>query len=222
MAQETCLHEGVRLCAAGQGSSGTAGAPTGGIRLSFSIPHDIKPLWDEALSRFLAYHGSETTTFDGAVDGTMSDIYRQNATYKEIVPPFLEALLDHFLITWLTLTGKERHHRVLVRDGFRCQVPGCTSRRNLHVHHVVFRSHGGGNEDSNCLTLCMAHHLKGAHEGHITIEGEAPDGLTFRLGVERGREPFAVWKDGERITHRVEERLCLPAPSRGAPKPQGR
>jgi hypothetical protein len=126
--KESCLHKKVRMCAAGQGSNGTAGALTGGIRLSFSLPHDMKPLWDEALSRFLAVHGSTIIPFEGAVDGTMSSMCRQNATYKEIVPPFLEMLLDHFLITWLTLTKKERHHRVLVRDGFRCAIPACPRR----------------------------------------------------------------------------------------------
>jgi hypothetical protein len=159
----------------------------------------MKPLWDEALSRFLTDRGSTITALEGAVDGTMSSMYRQNATYEEIVPPFLEMLLDHFLITWLTLTKKERHHRVLVRDGFRCTIPGCSSRRNLHVHHVVFRSHGGSDEDRNLTTLCLAHHVKGVHEGHITIEGEAPDRLTIQLGVERGEKPFAVWHRGERI-----------------------
>jgi hypothetical protein len=64
---------------------------------------------------------------------------------------------------------------------------------------VIFRSHGGGDEEKNCLTLCSSHHLKGVHEGHITIEGEAPDGLTIRLGVERREKPFAVWHHGERI-----------------------
>ncbi len=199
-AQESCLHEGVRVCAAGQEGSGRAGAPAGApIRLSFSLPHDMKPLWDEALSRFLAAHGSTISAFEGAVDGTMS-CNRQNAAYQEIVPPFLEMLLDHFLITWLTLTKKERHHRVLVRDGFRCTIPGCSSRRNLHVHHVVFRSHGGSDEDRNLTTLCLAHHVKGVHEGHITIVGTAPDRLTIQLGVERGEKPFAVWHRGERIT----------------------
>jgi hypothetical protein len=202
---ESCLHEGVRLCAAGQEGTRTAGSlesgagPAGGIRVSFTLPHDIQPLWDEALSRFLAAQSGGVSALEGALDGAMSGVYRQNGTYQEIVLPFLEALLDHFLITWLTLTVKERHHRVLARDGFRCQVPGCSSRRNLHVHHIVFRSHGGSDDEQNCLTICMGHHLKGVHEGHLTIEGEAPDRLTFRLGVERGREPFAVWHRGERI-----------------------
>jgi hypothetical protein len=120
-------------------------------------------------------------------------------TEENVLSCFLEILVDHFLDTWLTLTKKERHHRVLIRDGFRCQVPGCSSRRNLHVHHVIFRSHGGGNEDQNLVSLCLGHHLHGVHDGHITITGEAPDRLTIELGVERGKEPFAVWTCGERV-----------------------
>jgi hypothetical protein len=168
--------------------------------VSFSLPHDIKPLWDEALSRFLTNQGSTITAFEGADDGTVSCMNRQNGSYKKIVPPFLEMLLDHFLITWLSLTNKERHHRVLVRDGFRCTIPGCSSRRNLHVHHLVFRSHGGSDEDWNLTTLCLGHHVKGVHEGHITVEGTAPDGLTIQLGVKKGEKPFALWHRAERIT----------------------
>ncbi len=143
--------------------------------------------------------GRASIPAERAVHGEMSDFCRGKVTYREIVPEFMEMLLDHFLITWLTLTEKERHHRVLVRDGFRCTIPGCSSRRNLHVHHIIFRSRGGGNEDRNLTTLCLGHHLHGVHDGHIIITGEAPDRLTIRLGVERGREPFAVWHCGERI-----------------------
>jgi hypothetical protein len=50
----------------------------------------------------------------------------------------LEAMFDHCIDTWYCPTPRE--HRVFARDGFRCTVPGCTSQRNLHAHHVLFRS----------------------------------------------------------------------------------
>ncbi|HSN28384.1 MAG TPA: HNH endonuclease signature motif containing protein, partial [Kofleriaceae bacterium] len=54
------------------------------------------------------------------------------------------------------------------RDGYRCTVPGCRSTRFLHVHHIVWRSHGGGHEMENLTTLCGGHH--GAlHRGELTI-----------------------------------------------------
>ena len=36
-----------------------------------------------------------------------------------------------------------REDRIYARDGWRCQAPGCSSRRNLEAHHVVHRARGG-------------------------------------------------------------------------------
>ena len=33
--------------------------------------------------------------------------------------------------------------------------------RNLHEHHIVFRSAGGSGELENRVTLCAVHHLRG-------------------------------------------------------------
>jgi hypothetical protein len=48
--------------------------------------------------------------------------------------------------------------QVLERDGWRCQV--CGSMQNLQVHHLRFRSHSGGDEEQNLITLCA---LAGIH-----------------------------------------------------------
>ncbi len=65
-------------------------------------------------------------------------------------------MIDSFLHTWDTSSDTKwrRDHRIFVRDGWRCRVPGCSSRRNMQVHHVIYRSHGGGNEDDNLAVLC--------------------------------------------------------------------
>jgi hypothetical protein len=81
---------------------------------------------------------------------------------------------------------------VMRRDGERCQVPGCRSALFLEVHHIVHREHGGTNDPSNLLVLCGGHHDR-HHEGHITIGGHAPDGLTFHSGSRweaSGRVPI--------------------------------
>jgi hypothetical protein len=78
-----------------------------------------------------------------------------------------------------------RAHRVFERDGFRCTVPGCTSQRNLHAHHVLFRSAGGSDDDANLTTLCAAHHQRGVHAGVIRISGRAPGELVFELPLGR-------------------------------------
>jgi hypothetical protein len=100
----------------------------------------------------------------------------------------LEAMFDHCLATWRARPGGRRpppEQRVFERDGWRCTVPGCTSQRNLHAHHIVFRSAGGGDEDANLTTLCAAHHQRGVHAGVIRVSGRAPDGLVFELPVGR-------------------------------------
>ena len=53
--------------------------------------------------------------------------------------------------------------------------------------HVVFRSRGGGNGRENRVTLCAWHHLRGVHAGRVRAEGEAPDGITWEIGVRPGR-----------------------------------
>jgi hypothetical protein len=57
--------------------------------------------------------------------------------------------------------------KVLQRDGFKCR--NCGSRNNLMIHHIVYRSHQGGNEMNNLLTLCASCH-SGHHLGHLGIE----------------------------------------------------
>ena len=80
-----------------------------------------------------------------------------------------------------TVTPRVRR-QVLARDHYRCTVPGCRSARNLDLHHVEFRSHGGGNEMWNLTTTCSAHH-KCLHEGLLTIRGKAPQALEFVWSV---------------------------------------
>jgi hypothetical protein len=93
-----------------------------------------------------------------------------------------EAMLDHALEAW---QSSGRRHPVIERDGYRCAAPGCTSRRNLHDHHVVFRSAGGSDDPRNRITLCAFHHLRGVHAGRMQVRGEAPDGLVFDLPLGR-------------------------------------
>jgi 5-methylcytosine-specific restriction endonuclease McrA len=51
---------------------------------------------------------------------------------------------------------RELHRLVLERDGWRCQA--CGSMQNLQVHHLKFRSHSGGDEEQNLITLCAECH----------------------------------------------------------------
>jgi len=99
-----------------------------------------------------------------------------------------EAMLDHALEAWgHPHTRVKKEHRVFERDGWRCAVPGCSSYRSLHAHHVVPRARGGSNAAWNLVTLCAFHHLRGVHAGIIGLEGRAPDELRFELPWGRFR-----------------------------------
>jgi hypothetical protein len=99
----------------------------------------------------------------------------------------LEAMLDHAIATWLEAGSALRDYADFRRDGFRCTVPACSARRNLHSHHIRFRSAGGPDVAWNRTTLCAYHHQRGVHSGAIAIRGRAPDELTYDLGIGRFR-----------------------------------
>ena len=85
--------------------------------------------------------------------------------------------------------------RILLRDRYRCLVPACSSRTNLHVHHLVFRSALGDDEPANLVAACEGHHRRGIHAGKIRARGEAPHGIVWELGVRPGERPLAMLKE---------------------------
>ena len=105
-------------------------------------------------------------------------------------PPWrgLERLLEHVTTEW----QRQPRHRdpVFARDGWRCAVPACNARRSLHDHHVVFRSRGGDNRQSNRVTVCAWHHQHGIHGGRVRAWGRAPASIRWQLGVRWGRAPL--------------------------------
>ena len=99
----------------------------------------------------------------------------------------LLALLEEVVAIWDARdaggSGRASHDgSVYIRDGWRCTAPGCTSRRNLEDHHVVYRARGGGDDLSNRICLCRFHHQRGEHGGLALCRGVAPLGLVWRLG----------------------------------------
>ncbi|MBI3769412.1 MAG: HNH endonuclease [Deltaproteobacteria bacterium] len=109
----------------------------------------------------------------------------------------LERLLHHVIAYW---DGAPRHRDpIFERDGWRCSVPGCSSRRNLHDHHLHYRSRGGGNEQTNRVAVCAAHHLHGIHPGAIRAWGTAPSDVHWELGIRWNAAPLLTY---------VGDRLC--------------
>jgi hypothetical protein len=76
--------------------------------------------------------------------------------------------------------------KIFARDQWRCQAPGCSSRRRLEAHHIIFRSQNGSDDPDNLITLCHGHHRRGIHEGYLAVSGSAPSDLRWRLGGTRG------------------------------------
>jgi Restriction endonuclease len=60
-----------------------------------------------------------------------------------------------------------RREVILHRDGYTCQ---CCGKKNcrLEVHHIVFRSDGGTDDERNLITLCEDCHKK-IHKGKIVL-----------------------------------------------------
>ncbi len=81
---------------------------------------------------------------------------------------------------------KRTHDKVTMRDKDCCAVPGCRSRRNLAIHHLLMQSLGGRHEVWNLLLLCAGHHTL-LHDGVLSISGRAPDDLVFDLPLDRMR-----------------------------------
>jgi hypothetical protein len=112
----------------------------------------------------------------------------------------LMRLLAHVRTFWMAVP--KHHDPIFERDGWRCAVPACSSRRNLHDHHVVFRSHGGGNEPDNRVAVCASHHQHGIHRGVLRASGKAGVGLDWELGRRdaSGRPLLCVSGRGEVYT----------------------
>ncbi|EFH85951.1 RNA-guided endonuclease IscB [Ktedonobacter racemifer] len=79
---------------------------------------------------------------------------------------------------------------VLTRDGYLCQhCKGKSKETRLEVHHIIFRSQNGSDEEANLLTLCKTCH-DGLHAGTITLK---------RTGKKKGTLRHATQMNSIRI-----------------------
>jgi hypothetical protein len=154
------LHE-VQMRAHGE-SARDQFRPGGNARLAFRVPISVAVLLEIQIRRYRHQRDPDWRAF--------------------------ERVVAHALLEW-TAAPKHRDP-VFERDGWRCAVPGCTSRRNLHDHHVKFRSLGGDESLGNRITVCAAHHLHLIHAGIILANGRAPDGIEWEMGCAPGRKPL--------------------------------
>ena len=85
----------------------------------------------------------------------------------------------------------------LHRDGYCCQVPGCTNRLYLDLHHLAYFARGGGHHLDNLITLCSLHH-RVLHAGDLAVDPLRDGRVEFRF--KHGR--VAHIRLGERATRR--------------------
>lgn len=95
--------------------------------------------------------------------------------------------------SWSGTAARHAYHHVYARDRFQCSNPTCHSR-DMTPHHVIFRSQGGSDADSNVTSLCPSCHLDGVHGGHLRVEGAAPDSLVWWLGDQPHTVVSAGWR----------------------------
>lgn len=88
--------------------------------------------------------------------------------------------------------------KVLNRDNYTCQC--CRGRHRdsrLEVHHILFRSQGGSDEEDNLITLCHTCH-KALHDGRLTLnlKGRKKGALKYATQMNSIRKQlFNIYPD---------------------------
>jgi 5-methylcytosine-specific restriction endonuclease McrA/predicted RNA-binding Zn-ribbon protein involved in translation (DUF1610 family) len=114
----------------------------------------------------------------------------RKAQWEQSNPGPQQPFLRHFHDPSAELTGRDRQilkvfnhwpgyppfwgylrEVVLKKDDGRCQVPGCPSRLELHIHHIRPVSEGGEHAPNNLVSLCDFHHALEPEKGHERIWG---------------------------------------------------
>lgn len=90
---------------------------------------------------------------------------------------------------------------VLASDGVRCQVSGCPSRLELHVHHKRSVADGGSHAPNNLVSLCDFHHALEPEKGHERIWADIK---THYFTLVRGHQRSNGASDG---AHNVRPHL---------------
>jgi 5-methylcytosine-specific restriction endonuclease McrA len=152
------------------------------VCITFSAPKDVAELWRQTITEVRRVEGRPLQEWEA-----------------------VERLLDSFVATWDDENAHRirREHRIIERDGWRCTIPVCSSRQNLHVHHVKFRSRGGSDEEWNLTTLCIPHHQHAVHgleAGRVRVIGRAPWRLRWELGRWEGGPPALVFEGERRVS----------------------
>ncbi|MFQ5718070.1 MAG: HNH endonuclease [Acidobacteriota bacterium] len=183
----------------GPGSQGLARETDVGAHAGHRFSDDVESgsVRDESghpgghvVPRLFSTEGDRTPPVTTDDDTVALRVARQVAHRTGRIPMWvgLLAVLEDYISTWddPRLMPWRPSRRIYERDGWRCAAPGCTSRRHLESHHIVYRSRGGDlKADENQVCLCRFHHQQGEHGSFAAVRGVAPLGLIWRLGSPR-------------------------------------
>ncbi len=171
---------------------------------------------------------AEEEVLERAVEPTWVDGWIGVAAEQEPYSEDLSILVrEHWSNSRLRFNKDSRHltpgqrQEIQRRDCYTCSTPGCGRHLWLQVHHIVFYCNGGDTLPHNCLCLCSRCH-KHLHDGHLKIEGKAPERLVWIDG--RGErldrfggyaypataDGFGLLVDGSGVEWGREESLKLP------------
>lgn len=180
----------------------TGGGSGGFTTVTISMPVDVVDLWNDAYELAERISGTELEKWQ-----------------------VLEPALAEFLGTHLPIAAQgasesvaredekslpaEVRNAVFERDGWQCAFPGCTMRKYLDPHHIVFRSHGVNDRLDNLVCLCRIHHDL-IHRGMCRVTGRVGVDLKFERPqlstekkppeppvVEERENPSAAAEDNE-------------------------
>ncbi|MHC9544399.1 MAG: HNH endonuclease [Vulcanimicrobiota bacterium] len=175
-----------------------------GMSIRFFFPDELNELWNLTAMNWLMQVTAEETMNSKTIQTkeiTVEEVNESPMRYIGYAEGFLAALLQDYLLTERIHLKAAHNYAILKRDHFQCQVPGCKCRRNLEVHHIIWRSKGGCDEHWNLLTLCKSHHKHILHDMMaLKIEGTAPHNLTFTFDPHSDKKngPFLIYHKGRK------------------------
>lgn len=126
------------------------------------------------------------------VPGDLLLLYRQlERLHRRTLPgtSFIGFLCGSFWRTWVpTLGVSDKWEAIYRRDRYRCASPVC-HQRNVTLHHVHYRAHGGTDRPGNLISACAFCHLEGEHGGRLKIlpPGSDPTWVLGRRPIMRVR-----------------------------------
>jgi hypothetical protein len=127
------------------------------MQIRFFLPAEMLEIWNFAALLYLESISAKSALDDWSLN--LRSIYELPPSEPDLYEGFLVTLLQQYILTERIHLKVARNYAILKRDRFRCQVPGCRCRRNLEVHHIIWRSKGGCDEHWNLITLCSPSQL---------------------------------------------------------------